>query len=432
MGHELVKPSDSEIASSLNLINECKEFSKIIYQDKFDYTRNIKDISENIDEMFQNFYKTCNDVKNIIKYDYVNKFKTLKNYVSDVDGLNNQLTELYDSYKFGKEFKTTPDELLSRYNSIKGYYLENLKFNANLNDNSNYIAFKAIDDKLKDIYELIKKNMDLSELIKPEYEDIENPIDYLLNEDTQAIRYKVNTSEGNKSLWSKLNRTVSGKEFVFNIFCSIDRRDFIDNIMSYNDSAAPIGWNTTISAPHMHFITLQNISKYTDKFKPNVKAIDIGTGSGFMALALSKLLGPRSQVIALDHIEEITQFAKDNISKHHSSYLNRIQFITADGKNGYAEGGPYDVIHIGAAVESISTALLAQIKNGGILWAPVGPKGHSKKIVLIVKDKDGEILRQELLDVNYAEMSTVDEQLNRSHHPYGLLAIGFGADDSDA
>lgn len=53
-----------------------------------------------------------------------------------------------------------------------------------------------------------------------------------------------------------------------------------------------------------------------DCFKDAKRALDIGTGSGFVALCLSKMCRREdSKTYAVDHIEGLLDFAKSNISK---------------------------------------------------------------------------------------------------------------------
>jgi protein-L-isoaspartate(D-aspartate) O-methyltransferase len=95
----------------------------------------------------------------------------------------------------------------------------------------------------------------------------------------------------------------------------IDRRNFVpeDIIHSaYSDIPRPIGWNTTISAPHMHAMTLE---KLKDHLKPGGKALDIGTGSGYVAACFAEMMGKGCQVYMIDHIKEIVDFALNNIKK---------------------------------------------------------------------------------------------------------------------
>jgi len=53
-----------------------------------------------------------------------------------------------------------------------------------------------------------------------------------------------------------------------------------------------------------------------DCFKNAKRALDIGTGSGYVALCLSKMMqSPDSKTYAVDHISKIIDIAKANIAK---------------------------------------------------------------------------------------------------------------------
>ena len=54
-----------------------------------------------------------------------------------------------------------------------------------------------------------------------------------------------------------------------------------------------------------------------DCFGNAKKAIDIGTGSGYVALSLAKMMkGDDFKVYALDHIPKLVDEARENISKY--------------------------------------------------------------------------------------------------------------------
>ena len=40
------------------------------------------------------------------------------------------------------------------------------------------------------------------------------------------------------------------------------------------------------------------------------KALDLGTGSGFITACLAEIIGPKGKVYSIDHIQEILEFAK--------------------------------------------------------------------------------------------------------------------------
>jgi protein-L-isoaspartate(D-aspartate) O-methyltransferase len=74
----------------------------------------------------------------------------------------------------------------------------------------------------------------------------------------------------------------------------------------------------------------------------------------------------------------------------------RIIPITKDGLQGLAEHGPYDVIHVGAAVNEIPQCLLDQLAPGGMLWAPV-TESFAQAIYVYTKSADGQIVEKERL-----------------------------------
>jgi len=53
-----------------------------------------------------------------------------------------------------------------------------------------------------------------------------------------------------------------------------------------------------------------------DCLKGAKRAVDIGTGSGFVALSMAKMMkGDDIKVYALDHIPKLVEQARENISK---------------------------------------------------------------------------------------------------------------------
>jgi protein-L-isoaspartate(D-aspartate) O-methyltransferase len=71
--------------------------------------------------------------------------------------------------------------------------------------------------------------------------------------------------------------------------------------------------------------------------KPGGKAIDIGTGSGYLAACFAEIMGEGCTVYALDHIKEITEFALNNIKKQNAHLVlpkpdGRIIPVTSEGR----------------------------------------------------------------------------------------------------
>mmetsp|Transcript_3938 Transcript_3938/g.3353 ORF Transcript_3938/g.3353 Transcript_3938/m.3353 type:complete len:110 (+) Transcript_3938:550-879(+) len=108
----------------------------------------------------------------------------------------------------------------------------------------------------------------------------------------------------------------------------------------------------------MHAVQLEMLK---DCFKDAKRALDIGTGSGFVALCLSKMCRRAdSKTYAVDHIQGILDQAKENIMKHHKEYIDdgRIEFVCKDARKGVPEHAPYDVIFVGGAVTETPTEII--------------------------------------------------------------------------
>lgn len=95
----------------------------------------------------------------------------------------------------------------------------------------------------------------------------------------------------------------------------VDRKNFISDDSfhgPYSDMPRPIGWGTTISAPSVHATTLEKLKLH---LKPGAKAVDIGTGSGFIAACFAEMVGREGKVYMVDHIQPILDNAMSNIKK---------------------------------------------------------------------------------------------------------------------
>ncbi|VDK88796.1 unnamed protein product [Onchocerca ochengi] len=110
---------------------------------------------------------------------------------------------------------------------------------------------------------------------------------------------------------------------------SVNRANFCPR-NSYQDFPQQIGYNATISAPHMHALALELLK---DHLREGSKALDIGSGSGYLTKRPSDWH---------DHIKELVDLSISNINKHHSDLLmdGRLTMVTGDGRSGYKADAP--------------------------------------------------------------------------------------------
>jgi len=113
--------------------------------------------------------------------------------------------------------------------------------------------------------------------------------------------------------------------------------------------------------------------------------LEIGTGSGWQSAILSYLVGTGT-VYSIERHPELVKFAQENLKKLN---IDNVHVILGDGTLGYLQASPYDRIIITAACSEIPLPLLDQLKENGLIIAPVGDS--SQYLVLLQKTSKGMI-----------------------------------------
>jgi len=147
-------------------------------------------------------------------------------------------------------------------------------------------------------------------------------------------------------------------------FKQVKREDFIlDGYEkeAYGDYPLPILKGQTISQPTTVMIMLQAL-----ELKKTDKVLEVGAGSGYCAAIIAKLA---KKVITTEIIEDLAKFAEKNLKK---AGIKNVKIVYHDGSAGYEKESPYNKIIITAACKSIPEPLIKQLKENGIIIAPVG------------------------------------------------------------
>lgn len=181
---------------------------------------------------------------------------------------------------------------------------------------------------------------------------------------------------------------------VLKAMLEIPREEFVPKLyklLAYRDGPLPIGHNQTISQPYIVAYMTEQLD-----LKPNMKVLEIGTGSGYQAAVLSKIV---KEVYSIEIVAPLLHEAKSRFQK--MDFTN-IKAKVGDGYFGWKEFAPFDAIMLTAAPPEIPSALLEQLKVGGKLIAPVGVS--LQELILITKTKDGVMVR-DLIPVRFVPMT---------------------------
>ncbi|HLC62553.1 MAG TPA: protein-L-isoaspartate(D-aspartate) O-methyltransferase [Candidatus Nanoarchaeia archaeon] len=153
---------------------------------------------------------------------------------------------------------------------------------------------------------------------------------------------------------------------VIEAFKKVPREAFLKDRKegAYGDYPLPIEGGQTISQPTTVMIMTEAL-----ELKKGHKVLEIGSGSGYQAAIISKIIGNGGKLISTEIIPELAEFARNNIRK---LKIKNIEIIKRDGSKGYAKAAPYDRIIVTAASPEIPRPLIRQLKENGIIIAPVG------------------------------------------------------------
>ncbi len=167
------------------------------------------------------------------------------------------------------------------------------------------------------------------------------------------------------------------REEILAAIDKVDRRSFVreeDRDRAYEDHPLSIGYGQTISQPYTVAFMLEEL-----ELKKGDKVLEIGTGSGWNAALISRLVGERGKVFSVEVVEELVREAREKLKNY-----DNVIILSADASHGLPEYAPYDKIILTAAPEKLAPEFEGQLSDGGILLAPVGE--YAQKLIKLKRE----------------------------------------------
>ena len=165
----------------------------------------------------------------------------------------------------------------------------------------------------------------------------------------------------------RLRQKGIDNEQVLQAMNDVPRHVFVDEALAhraYEDTALPIKFAQTISQPYI----VARMSAEVMTHPAPKKVLELGTGSGYQAAVLSRLV---ENICSIERIDKLTRIARRRFIN--LGYRN-IRCKTDDGYLGWPTEAPFDVIIITAAPPEPPLELLSQLTDDGFMIVPVGGK----------------------------------------------------------
>ncbi|MFA5316258.1 MAG: protein-L-isoaspartate(D-aspartate) O-methyltransferase [Dehalococcoidales bacterium] len=162
-------------------------------------------------------------------------------------------------------------------------------------------------------------------------------------------------------------RTEIKDQRVLAVMARVPRERFLppgSEENAYDDRPLPIGFEQTISQPFIVALMTEALN-----LSGGEKVLEVGTGSGYQTAILAELAG---RVITVERLKILADRASKILTD--LGYRN-FEVKRAQGEIlGWPDEAPYDCILVTAGAPDIPGDLVAQLKVGGRLVIPVGPR----------------------------------------------------------
>ena len=217
-------------------------------------------------------------------------------------------------------------------------------------------------------------------------------------------------AKARERLLSELRAAGMTDKRVLEAIAAVPREQFVPAPFireAYANRALPIGEGQTISQPYV--VALMT---HAADVHPQHKVLEIGTGSGYQAAVLCKMV---RRLFTIERHESLRLKAERTL---HAIGVYNFATKVGDGSIGWPEQAPFDRIIVTAAAPEVPPSLLNQLKPEGLLIIPIGALDAEQKLMRYYKRADGSIGEYSMGPVKFVPLvgaEGVSEKQNQNH-----------------
>ena len=159
----------------------------------------------------------------------------------------------------------------------------------------------------------------------------------------------------------------AGADPVVRAMDDVRRVDFLpgpQRQLAAADEPLSIGHGQTNSQPS----TVARMLRLLD-VRPGQRVLDVGSGSGWSAALLGRLVGPEGEVLGVELIPELVAHAQEAVARQEMPWVQVHQ--AQRGVLGLPDAAPFDRILVSADAPRTPFDLIDQLDDDGVLVVPV-------------------------------------------------------------
>ncbi len=132
--------------------------------------------------------------------------------------------------------------------------------------------------------------------------------------------------------------------------------------LAYSDLQLPIGHGEVMMEPRLEARMLQELDP-----RPGERALEIGTGSGFITACLARLCGQVTSIELHADLQQQVRTRLDDIATR-----DQVRLEQGDAAAGWQDGHHYDVIAVTGSLPELHEGFHGSLTIGGRLFVVVG------------------------------------------------------------
>ena len=152
--------------------------------------------------------------------------------------------------------------------------------------------------------------------------------------------------------------------------------------------------------------------------EPGQAVLEIGSGSGWLAAVMGRLVGPAGKVVGIELILGLAQQSRADLA---TLNVGNVEIATGDGTQGYAAGAPFDRAVITAATWDVPAVLFDQVVDGGRILVPVELRDGSGCEVTVLRRQGALLVAEQAVPGWFVPLLGPSQDRGASHRPLDAL-----------